>query len=232
MLGANYKKMNIKNFENINTLESTLVKKISLCVLDAIKKYGDARILLSGGSTPINLYSLLSKEDIDWGKVKIGLVDERFVDQKSEYSNESHIKNNLIKNWAKTAILSSMVCCIDNESLNLEMVSNSYSCFMERTDFTLLGMGNDGHTASIFPNDIESDELMNSINIGVYSTKAPNYPYNRITCSKEFIAKSNAIVLFFTGVHKFNVLKNSSKTNVPISYFVKNAREMEIYYTQ
>jgi 6-phosphogluconolactonase len=232
MLGANYKKMNIKNFENINTLESTLVKKISLFVSDAIKKYGDARILLSGGSTPINLYSLLSKENVDWGKVKIGLVDERFVDQKSEYSNESHIKNNLFKNWAKTAILSSMVCCIDNESLNLEMVSNSYSCFMERTDFTLLGMGNDGHTASIFPNDKESDELMNSINIGVYSTKAPNYPYNRITCSKEFIAKSKAIVLFFTGVHKFNVLKNSSNTTLPISYFVKNTKEMEIYYTQ
>ena len=224
--------MNIKNFENINTLESTLVKKISLCVSDAIKKYGDARILLSGGSTPINLYSLLSKENVDWRKVKIGLVDERFVDQKSEYSNESHIKKNLVKNWAKTAILSSMVCCIDDELLNLEMVSSSYSCFMERTDFTLLGMGNDGHTASIFPNDKESDELMNSINIGVYSTKAPNYPYNRITCSKEFIAKSNAIVLFFTGVHKFNVLKDLSNTNLPISYFVKNAKEMEIYYTQ
>ena len=224
--------MKIKNFENINILESSLVKKISLYISVAIKNYGDARILLSGGSTPINLYSSLSQENIDWGKVKVGLVDERFVDQKSNYSNETHIKNNLIKNSAKTAILSSMVCCIDNELLNLEMVRSNYSCFIERTDFTLLGMGNDGHTASIFPNDKESDKLMNSINIGVYSTKAPNYPYNRITCSKEFIAKSNAIVLFFTGEHKFNILKNSNNTNVPISYFVKNAKEMEIYYTQ
>ena len=224
--------MNIKNFENINTLESTLVKKISLCVSDAIKKYGDARILLSGGSTPINLYSLLSKENINWGKVKLGLVDERFVDQKSEYSNERHIKNNLVKNCAKTAILSSMVCCIDNESLNLEMVSKSYSSFIERTDFTLLGMGNDGHTASIFPNDMESDNLMKSLDVGIYSTKAPNYPFNRITCSKELIAKSKAIVLFFTGEHKLNVLKNSSMTNLPISYFIKNYKEMEIYYTE
>jgi 6-phosphogluconolactonase len=224
--------MKIKNFENINILESSLVKKISLYISVAIKNYGDARILLSGGSTPINLYSSLSQENIDWGKVKVGLVDERFVDQKSNYSNETLIKNNLIKNSAKTAILSSMVCCIDDELLNLEMVRSNYSCFIERTDFTLLGMGNDGHTASIFPNDKESDKLMNSINIGVFTTKAPNYPYNRITCSKEFIAKSNAIVLFFTGEHKFNILKNSNNTNVPISYFVKNYKEMEIYYTQ
>ena len=224
--------MQIKNFENINILESSLVKKISLYISVAIKNYGDARILLSGGSTPINLYSSLSQENIDWGKVKVGLVDERFVDQKSNYSNETLIKNNLIKNSAKTAILSSMVCCIDDELLNLEMVRSNYSCFIERTDFTLLGMGNDGHTASIFPNDKESDKLMNSINIGVFTTKAPNYPYNRITCSKEFIAKSNAIVLFFTGEHKFNILKNLNNTNVPISYFVKNYKAMEIYYTQ
>jgi len=232
MLGPNYKNMEVKIFKNINILESSLVKKISLCISDAIKKYGDARILLSGGSTPINLYSLLSQENIDWGKVKVGLVDERFVDQKSDFSNERHIKNNLIKNCAKTAILSPMICCIDNELLNLEMVSVSYSCFIERTDFTLLGLGNDGHTASIFPNDIESNKLMNSINLGVYSTKAPSYPFNRITCSKELIAKSNAIVLFFTGEYKFNVLKNSNNTNIPISYFVKNTKEMEIYYTQ
>jgi 6-phosphogluconolactonase/glucosamine-6-phosphate isomerase/deaminase len=93
-------------------------------------------------------------------------------------------------------------------------------------------MGNDGHTASIFPNDKQSDKLMNSISVGVFSTKAPNYPYNRITCSKELIAKSNAIVLFFTGEHKVKVLKKSTKTQVPISYFVKNYKEMEIYYTQ
>jgi len=232
MLGPNYKKMKVKIFDNINILESSLVKKISLCISDTIKKYGDARILLSGGSTPINLYSLLSQENINWEKVKVGLVDERFVDQKSNFSNERHIKKNLIKNCAKTAILSPMVYCINNEVLNLEMVSNSYSCFIERTDFTLLGMGNDGHTASIFPNDKESDELMNSINIGVFSTKAPNYPYNRITCSKELIAQSNAIVLFFTGENKFNILNNSNNTNVPISYFVKNTKEMEIYYTK
>ena len=49
---------------------------------------------------------------------------------------------------------------------------------------------------------------------------------------EKFIAKSNAIILFFTGKHKLRVFKKSTKTNVPISYFVKNYKAMEIYYTQ
>ena len=232
MLGLDYKEMKIKHFKNIHLLENSLLKEISKIISNSIEKYGDARILLSGGSTPLNLYSLLSQENIDWSKVKIGLVDERFVSKDSEFSNEKHIRKHLLQNFAKIAVLSEMVCCIDDELLNLEMVNKNYSCFMKRVDFTLLGMGNDGHTASIFPNDKESDKLMNSINAGIYSTKAPDYPYNRITCSKELIANSNVVVLFFTGQDKFNVLKNSSKTNVPISYFVKNSKEMEIYYTQ
>jgi 6-phosphogluconolactonase len=224
--------MKIEKFKNLDILEHSLVKKIVICISDAITTYGDARILLSGGSTPTNLYSLLAKEKIEWGKVKVGLVDERFVEQKSKYSNEKKINNSLIKNHAKNAILFPMVSCIDDEFLNLKKVRSNYSCFIERTDFTLLGMGNDGHTASIFPNDKESDRLINSKNIGVFTTKAPTYPYNRITCSNEFLLKSNAIILFITGKDKFKVLKKSTNTNLPISFFVKNYKEMEIFYTQ
>jgi 6-phosphogluconolactonase len=93
-------------------------------------------------------------------------------------------------------------------------------------------MGEDGHTASLFPGDKESEELMNTSNMGVFSTKSPSFPYNRITCSKELIAKSNYLALFINGETKFNVLKNSIETQVPISYFVKNSKNMEIYYSK
>ena len=59
----------------------------------------------------------------------------------------------------------------DNEKLNLELVNDKYSSFMKRLDLTLLGMGSDGHTTSIFPNDLESERIMNTKNIGIYSTK-------------------------------------------------------------
>ena len=224
--------MEIKTFENKKNLESTLLLKISTCISDAIKKYGDARFLLSGGSTPMNLYSLLSEETIEWEKVKIGLVDERFVPKENLFNNETQIKNNLLKNSAKFATIFGMVYNYENEMLNLKMVNQQYKIFFERIDFTILGMGEDGHTASLFPGDKESEELMNTSNIGIFSTKSPSFPYNRITCSKELIAKSNYIALFISGETKFNVLKNSIETQVPISYFVKNSKNMEIYYSK
>ena len=224
--------MEIKTFENKKNLESTLLLKISICISDAIKKYGDARFLLSGGSTPMNLYSLLSEETIEWEKVKIGLVDERFVPIENLFNNETQIKNNLLKNSAKFATIFGMVYNYENEMLNLKMVNQQYKTFFERIDFTILGMGEDGHTASLFPGDKESEELMNTSNIGIFSTKSPSFPYNRITCSKELIAKSNYIALFINGETKFNVLKNSIETQVPISYFVKNSKNMEIYYSK
>ena len=224
--------MEIKTFENKKDLESTLLLKISICISDAIKKYGDARFLLSGGSTPMNLYSLLSEETIEWEKVKIGLVDERFVPIENLFNNETQIKNNLLKNSAKFATIFGMVYNYENEMLNLKMVNQQYKTFFERIDFTILGMGEDGHTASLFPGDKESEELMNTSNIGIFSTKSPSFPYNRITCSKEVIAKSNYIALFINGETKFNVLKNSIETQVPISYFVKNSKNMEIYYSK
>ena len=224
--------MEIKTFENKKDLESTLLLKVSICISDAIKKYGDARFLLSGGSTPMNLYSLLSEETIEWEKVKIGLVDERFVPIENLFNNETQIKNNLLKNSAKFATIFGMVYNYENEMLNLKMVNQQYKTFFERIDFTILGMGEDGHTASLFPGDKESEELMNTSNIGIFSTKSPSFPYNRITCSKELIAKSNYIALFISGETKFNVLKNSIETQVPISYFVKNSKNMEIYYSK
>ena len=224
--------MEIKKFENKKNLESSLLLKISTCISDAIKKYGDARFLLSGGSTPMNLYSLLSEETIEWEKVKIGLVDERFVPKENLFNNETQIKNNLLKNSAKFATIFGMVYNYENEILNLKIVNEQYITFFERIDFTILGMGEDGHTASLFPGDKESEELMNTSNIGIFSTKSPSFPYNRITCSKELIANSNYIALFINGETKFNVLKNSIETQVPISYFVKNSKNMEIYYSK
>jgi 6-phosphogluconolactonase len=114
----------------------------------------------------------------------------------------------------------------------MKLVNENYQLFLDRTDFTLLGMGEDGHTASLFPNDPASEEILMSDVLGVLPTKAPNYPFQRITCSKQMLLNSTALVLFIVGERKLEILNNSTKAHLPISSFLENVPNLEVYYTK
>jgi 6-phosphogluconolactonase len=224
--------MTIKKFDSKNELEITLVAAIVSEISAAIELYGDARILVSGGGTPLPLYRLLSAANVEWSKVKIGLVDERFVPLESEFNNGSQIQQAFFHATAKSATFIGMVQNSADLSENMELVNENYQLFLDRTDFTLLGMGEDGHTASLFPNDPESEAILMSDALGIFPTKAPNYPFQRITCSKQTLLNSAALVLFIVGEKKLEILNNSTTTHLPISSFLENVPNLEVYYTK
>ena len=66
-------------------------KSVSI-IKSSIKKYGNAKVLLSGGSTPINFYKKIAIQKLDFKKISFGLIDERFIDNNSYESNEKNIK--------------------------------------------------------------------------------------------------------------------------------------------
>ena len=224
--------MTIKKFESKNELENTLVEAIVSEISAAIEVYGDARILVSGGGTPLPLYRLLSAANVEWSKVKIGLVDERFVPLESEFNNGSQIHQAFSHTAAKSAKFIGMVENADDLNENMKLVNENYQLFLDRTDFTLLGMGEDGHTASLFPNDPASEEILMSDVLGVLPTKAPNYPFQRITCSKQMLLNSTALVLFIVGERKLEILNNYSTAHLPISSFLENVSNLEVYYAR
>lgn len=216
----------IYQFESKDKLEDALVTDL-LCHLEkAIALNGSASILLSGGSTPKALYSKLSRKKIPWSKVTIGLVDERFVNEFSEYSNEKLIRETLLQNEAKDALFIPMVYDENDEIKNIELVRKAYATF-DRLDAIILGMGEDGHTASIFPDD-EASDLAHHTNEFIVSTKAPNHPIHRITCSIKFLDNAEKTYLFFTGEKKLKVLEESKDRNYPIAHF--NNQNTDIYY--
>jgi 6-phosphogluconolactonase len=224
--------MTTKKFDSKNELENTLVTAIVSEISAAIELYGDARILVSGGGTPLPLYRLLSAANVEWSKVKIGLVDERFVPLESEFNNGSQIQQAFSHAAAKSATFIGMVQNPDDLEENMKIVNENYQLFFDRTDFTLLGMGEDGHTASLFPNDPESEKILVSDTLGIFATNAPNYPFQRITCSKQTLLNSTAIVLFIVGERKLEILNNSTKAHLPISSFLENVPNLEVYYTK
>ena len=111
------------SFDSKALLEDELAQRIAEILRSEIDQKGTATILLSGGSTPKNLYQKLGEIDLDWSKVHVGLVDERFVSQDSPYSNETLIRESLMSAHAKNAHFHSMVIDPSNYEENLNLAA-------------------------------------------------------------------------------------------------------------
>jgi len=225
--------MNTDNFlkyEERGKMMNDVVESINKALNAVLEKEDRANILLSGGGTPGPIYQKLSTSFSALNQVKIGLVDDRFVPTNDKFSNELLLKNCFSSSKEAIANISGMVIDQTNKALNLELVNKAYSSFIHHTDIVVLGMGIDGHTASIFPNDDESDQLRQSQIKGVFYTNAPSYPTQRITCSPELILNATDIYLVISGEQKLEILDQSYR-KLPIHDFLSKRKDIKIYYS-
>ena len=118
--------MKTQEFNTVVQLNNELADQFIQWINQAIAEYGQARILLSGGSTPISFYNLLEKKELDWTKISIGLVDERYVDQSSDFSNETLIHQTLLQNHLKETKVVPMVQFKDDAEKNLAAINKEY----------------------------------------------------------------------------------------------------------
>lgn len=222
--------MKLYPFQNKSDLERVLANDIVKLAQQAIDLFGDVRILLSGGSTPFGVYELLAQSDLDWKNVHIGLVDERFVAETDEHSNFRNLKKAMQKSIEAGVNLYPMVYDIENKEENIQQANVHYAPFVERLDISFLGMGSDGHTASLFPGDevALADLTKNDIQL-IYAT-APSLPTQRITCSSGLLRSAAHTFLLFTGTDKKAVFDEAEQKNYPIYQLTKDLRNFYVFY--
>lgn len=220
--------MRTKHYKTREDLETALFREITIKIQLSIEEFGDARILLSGGSTPKALYAKIAEAPIDWSKVTIGLVDDRNVDLSSEYSNERMLRETFLKEGQTGPKILGMV----GEKMTPSKIEKRYAKFFERIDYTLLGMGNDGHTASLFPGDMPSEASLRNSDKGIIFTTAPSFPNERISCSRGLIVSSHSIGLMIIGAQKLSVLEESEQHMLPIGYFTNACQQLTTYYSK
>ena len=221
----------LNEFENKSVLEFELAKNICQLLSDSIATNGVAYVALSGGSTPKDLFKLLSQEELEWDKIIVTLVDERWVKSDDPLSNEKFLRENLLINNASKAKFIPMV----SENFNIDDSISNYSNFLSSMpssfDIVILGMGADGHTASWFPDCNEIDQALDPTGPNVLMTTPKSQPTQRITLGMPVILSSKNIFLHITGEEKKNVLFDIIEKDLPIHRTIKQSKKpISIYW--
>ncbi len=194
-------------FSTQHDLTEAFTARIIGLLNQAIASKGKASIAVSGGSTPKPLFAALSRQIIEWDKVIITLADERWVDANHDASNEKLVRDNLLINLAQKAHFVSLTTDDTNAKDAETTISARIDAIDDQYDIVILGMGEDGHTASLFPcsEQIEAG-LDKSRVLSAIATQPTTAPYQRMSMTLAKLLSAKHVFLHLTGDNKKAVL--------------------------
>ena len=187
-------------FERAEELNKAFAEEIVTHLRETITEQGKASLVVSGGSTPAPLFELLANTEIDWAVVTILLADERWVASDHPDSNEGLLQRTLLQGHASQARVISLTSAFPDEDRTLREVNaalEDIDCF----DVVILGMGNDGHTASLFPCSAELKEGLTTA-AAALMVQPTTAPHQRISLSAQRLKKTKLGFVHTVGADK------------------------------
>lgn len=216
--------MQLHQFSDSQALNAAFAAEITAKLQQAIDERGEAVFVVSGGRTPLPLFQTLANTDLDWSKVTITLADDRYLPDDAPDSNERLVKSALLQNKAAAAKFISLYAAADNAEAAVPALLSRVRD-LPRFDVVILGMGEDGHTASLFPCSKELAAGLADDAADLLATNPTTAPYQRISFSKPRLAQGRAIYLHLVGSKKLQVLQQAAAgTDVaamPIRAFIQ-----------
>lgn len=211
------------------SLNAELAQDIAQRLEAAIAERGTAVLSVSGGKSPIALFEALRRQPIDWSKVRVTLVDERCVPATHPDSNALLVRTHLLQENASAASFVPMVAQAAEALPAPAVLAQAASVALQaagRTDVLVLGMGADGHTASLFPDALNLADALDLNNpqpcIAIELANPPaNAPFQRLTQPLAQLLRARHIVLPLSGADKLATLRLAQQgisPTYPISY--------------
>lgn len=199
-------------FDDRNTLDNALAERIAGTLEEGILQRASATLIVSGGSTPLGVFTQLGQRPIAWDQVRVSLADERWVPADHPDSNARLVQESLLQGMAASAEFVPLYT--DGLSAqDAQAIVDQRLGVLDTFDLVLLGMGGDGHTASLFPGSTALDRGLDLSNKNRCIAVTPLHaPHDRMSLTLSRLIDTRTLILHITGDEKRAVLEEAMAT--------------------
>jgi 6-phosphogluconolactonase len=218
--------MEILEFTTREEASRAAAERLASALGRRLEAQDEASIVVSGGTTPADCLKALSHAELDWSNVHIVLSDERWVPPTSDDSNERMVGETLLVNGASTAQLLPMFAddtTVDDRAVELD---NAIRSLPFPFAATLLGMGADGHFASLFPDADDLDTGLDpDANKLATAVRTASSPHPRLSLTMAALSRADEVLLLVFGDEKRRTLESAMESDeLPIARLLRQKR--------
>lgn len=199
-----------RSFGSREDLALALAEAVADDLRQGLAAHGRGCLAVSGGSTPGKFFGTLGRRrDVDWGNVTVTLVDERWVPEISDRSNAGLVNMKLLQGPAASAHFVPLYAGgAEPDAAALDRSARQLEELPERFDAVILGMGNDGHTASFFPGGDNLAAALTGTDT-VVGMRAPGAGEARVTLTLGRLLATRNLYLHIEGEEKARTLEQA-----------------------
>lgn len=232
VLAALWQRPDVRVLDDLEALSRRAAESAVAIINGAIRRSGRCSLVLSGGTTPVRFHQVLAstfRDAVTWAHVHVFWSDERYVPHESAQSNYRMAKDTLLDHVPCPA---ANIHPMPTHFASPEEGAREYEATLERywaggdpcLDLVLLGMGSEGHTASLFPNAPALQEQQRR----VIAAAVPAEPPLRLTLTLPGLARSAHVHFLVAGADKTGALRHVLSGNAdPIAYPAAGVRAMQ-----
>ncbi|OHV10560.1 6-phosphogluconolactonase [Kushneria phosphatilytica] len=182
-------------------LAQALAEAVAEALREDLAQQSRALLVVSGGSTPVPFFEALAGRELDWSRVDITLADERWVASDHKDSNEQLVRKHLLTGPAAAASYHTLTTADDAPEAGVHEVSERIAALSWPASAVILGMGGDGHTASLFPDSPQLEEGLTTEAVAL-AVHAPSVSQGRISLSRHRLIQARRHFLHIAGDDK------------------------------
>jgi 6-phosphogluconolactonase len=214
--------------------------RLSDALAEALAETGKAVLAGAGGSTPSPIYARLAQAPLDWASIVVTLVDERYVPETSPESNTALIKRTLLTGPAAAARFAPLYSPAVTVDRAAALAAHALVAEGGRLDAVLLGVGEDGHICSMFPESptlrtLLSPDLKPTV-LGVPPGRDGRAPsLQRLSINLPYLIGARRVVLALTGTAKRAVFEREATGDPatrPIAALLAHKVPLEVLWTE